>query len=165
MDADTRNLALVVLGVGAFAFWKMREADRLEREGLAAAGGAAPPGGAPAPAAPRRLAGTNTSRLLVMREAFHLRPRATAESIGPELPAGTEVEVGSPTAITRTVNGRTERLFGVHLADGRLGWAFLQADVWPRFLPSSSSSSTKAGALEDFFPARELSGAHCARRY
>lgn len=146
MESGTRNLLFVLGGVGVFYLWKQRQASDAERAGLSAVGAGATPRAGSTPrsssgAVSQTPVGVAPNRLLSMREAFHLRPTATAESVGPELPAGTEVEVGLPTSITRTTAGRTERLFAVYLADGRRGYAFLQPDVWPRFMPPENTEN------------------------
>lgn len=82
-----------------------------------------------------------TGREFTMREPFHLRPTATAASVGPILPAGTVVQVGAPTEITRPMPQGLERLFAVQLRDGRSGFAFLPPDAVPQFAPQFAGGS------------------------
>ena len=164
---DNTKLALGI-GLGAGLFWLLTRAQSDQQQAQLSTAEA----NLRAVATGQRVGGGSStqstappSRIVAMREAFHLRPRATAESIGPELPAGTEVEVGRATTITRTIGGRTETLFAVRLADNRQGYAFLQADLAARFLPASTSKPLE-GFGGVYFPAEAIAGAGVyARRF
>lgn len=71
-----------------------------------------------------------------MRTAFHLRPRSTPASVGPELPSGTEIELLAPLPLVREAFApegsrdleRVARMFRVRdVETGREGFAFVRS--------------------------------------
>ena len=71
-------------------------------------------------AMPNLFSGTTCTA--VTSTGFHLRPRATLESIGPRRPSGTQLTVLEFAGMTRSGG---QRLFRVQMPDGTSGYAFL----------------------------------------
>lgn len=109
---DGLLVAGVALGTaGAVLWWASRDSD------AQAATLPTAPSPAPQPAA-RPPQGPRTA---VIGERFHLRPTATAASMGPVLPATTRVTLLEQTRLRRS----RATLWRVRLANGQQGYAFV----------------------------------------
>lgn len=162
MDDSTKGTLAVLLGAGAL--WYFSRPSEAQAQPQPVGNGASTP----------PLSRSVASTLVTMAESFHLRPRATAESIGPEQPAQTVVQALERTTITRTIGRNTEVLFRVRLTDGSNteGYAFFppaQAARFPNVGPvpdpsrtTQTQQQTKAG---EYYPAKALQGLDEERLY
>ena len=161
-----------VLGGGLGLLWlssRSQSAGSSTGSSASANGG----GGLDAPAVPGSPAAGvafDPARTVTMREPFHFRPRAVAEPIGPELPAGTRLEIGDTYGvnITRGSGARLEHLLIARRSNGDAGYVFLPHEQALPFLEGSASagSSTSAKPLSGFDPRAAIAGeGPYARRY